>query len=219
MRTQTIRHRVTAECQGNDAEYVQRILPSEPDVRAAIPALTGAITQRPPSVSAKQVGGVRAHAAARQGRPLDLAPVSVQVHAWDRLAFDGASLAASITCGGGTYVRALARDLGRAAGSAAHCAALRRLRAGCFDVADAVPALELRERGLGALRAPASGLHPQLVRTPLDEAAVQAIMQGRAIPASAEGARGALIGPDGRLVAIAERRGDLWQPTVVLRHA
>ncbi len=193
--------------------------PSESDVRAAIPALTGAIEQRPPAVSAKQVGGVRAHAAARQGTPLDLAPVRVQVHAWGALAFDGAALSASITCGGGTYVRALARDLGRATGSAAHCRALRRTRAGCFDVADAVPALDLRERGPSALRAPVSGLLPELVRTPLDEAGVQAIVQGRAIPALAAGARSALIGPDGALVAIAERRGDAWQPIVVLRHA
>ncbi len=193
--------------------------PDEAQVRDAIAGLTGAITQLPPSVSAKQVGGVRAHVAARQGAPLELSPTSVMVHAWDDVRFEGDELFATITCGGGTYIRALARDLGRAVQSAAHCSALRRTRAGRFDVADAVSALEFRERAPGALRAPASGMDRTLAREQLDDAGVQHVTRGRTVPAHASGARAALIAPDGSLVAIAERQGACWQPTVVLRDA
>ena len=117
--------------------------PTEPDVRAAIVALTGEIQQVPPAYSAKKVAGQRAYAAARSGEALELAPATVMVHRWDVGAFTGGALAATITCGGGTYIRALARDLGRSSGSAAHLASLRRTRIGRFDVADAVSADDL----------------------------------------------------------------------------
>ncbi|OYV73471.1 MAG: tRNA pseudouridine(55) synthase TruB, partial [Gemmatimonadetes bacterium 21-71-4] len=112
-------------------------LPAPAAVDAALAAMVGDLVQRPPAYSAKQVGGVRAYAAARRGRPLALPPVAVRVHAWTVRARRGADLDVTVTCGGGTYVRALARDLGAAAGSAAHLTALRRVRAGIFDVADA----------------------------------------------------------------------------------
>jgi tRNA pseudouridine55 synthase len=114
--------------------------PSEANVRAAIVTLTGEIQQVPPAYSAKKVAGRRAYAAARSGEGLELAPVSVVVHGWEPGAFTGDTLSATITCGGGTYIRALARDLGRSSGSAAHLRSLRRTRIGRFDVADATPA-------------------------------------------------------------------------------
>ncbi|MGI8617643.1 MAG: tRNA pseudouridine(55) synthase TruB [Gemmatimonadaceae bacterium] len=114
--------------------------PSEADVRAAIVTLTGVIQQVPPAYSAKKVAGKRAYEAARSGEVMELAPATVVVHRWDPGTFTGDMLAATITCGGGTYIRALARDLGRASGSAAHLGALRRTRTGNFDVADAVSA-------------------------------------------------------------------------------
>jgi tRNA pseudouridine55 synthase len=76
---------------------------------------------------------------------MELAPAGVVVHRWDVRSFAGDKLAATITCGGGTYIRALARDMGRMSGSAAHLASLRRTRIGKFDVADAVPADALRD--------------------------------------------------------------------------
>jgi tRNA pseudouridine55 synthase len=112
-------------------------LPREADVRASVRKLTGSIAQVPPSYSAKSVDGVRAYDAARRGEPLELAPVAVTVHEWDVRAIEERSLRAVITCSGGTYIRALARDLGRAAGSAAHLSALRRTRVGEFEIRDA----------------------------------------------------------------------------------
>lgn len=112
--------------------------PAQSDVRAAIRTLTGEISQVPPAYSAKKVGGRRAYDAARSGEPMELQPAMVTVHRWDVDSFEKGRLRATITCGGGTYIRALARDLGRASGSAAHLASLRRTRVGRFDVADAV---------------------------------------------------------------------------------
>lgn len=129
-------------------------LPEPGAVTAAISALTGTITQIPPAFSAKKVAGAIAHRAARAGHPLELHPVTVTVHGWDNLSWHGpAALAATVTCSGGTYVRALARDLGRLAGSAAHAAALRRTAAGIFHVRDAVPLESLRTAPVPALRA------------------------------------------------------------------
>ena len=111
--------------------------PGEADVRRCIAGLTGGISQVPPAYSAKSVGGVRAYDGARRGEPLELAPVTVTVHEWDIRHLDDKSLEAIITCSGGTYIRALARDLGRSTSSAAHVSALRRTRVGRFDLSDA----------------------------------------------------------------------------------
>ena len=116
-------------------------VPHESIVRSAFPALTGAISQVPPAYSAKSVDGTRAYDAARRGDPLDLPAVAVSVYEWDVDRFENGALAATITCSGGTYIRALARDLGRLTSSAAHLQSLRRTRVGKFDVRDA-PTLE-----------------------------------------------------------------------------
>lgn len=111
--------------------------PREADVRAAVKSLTGTISQVPPAYSAKSVDGTRAYNAARRGEPLELAAVDVTVHDWKLGEMAGDSLSAVITCSSGTYIRALARDLGRLTSSAAHLQQLRRTRAGEFDVRDA----------------------------------------------------------------------------------
>lgn len=112
--------------------------PSRESIDAAIPSLTGSISQVPPAYSAKSVDGTRAYDAAREGKPIDLPPIMVRVDEWTVLASRPPELDVRIACGTGTYIRGLARDLGRATGSAAHLSALRRTRCGSFDVADAV---------------------------------------------------------------------------------
>lgn len=111
--------------------------PRESDVRSSLKELTGTISQVPPAYSAKSVDGTRAYDAARRGAPLDLPAVDVTVHGWDIRELRGETLSAVVTCSGGTYIRALARDLGRLTSSAAHLDSLRRTRVGGFDVRDA----------------------------------------------------------------------------------
>jgi tRNA pseudouridine55 synthase len=117
--------------------------PSDAAIRAAVPSLTGLISQRPPAYSAKSVDGTRAYDAARRGEPLELPAVEVTVHRWELGNRNGDALPATIICSGGTYIRALARDLGNLTSSAAHLAALRRTRIGEFGLDDATPLHEL----------------------------------------------------------------------------
>ena len=183
-------------------------------IATGIEQLTGDIQQLPPEYSAKKVGGTRAYAAARRGAPLQLQPVCVHVFGWSIQRFVEGTLYATISCGSGTYVRALARDLGRLTGSAAHLSALRRTRAGPFDVAEATT-MDALTGGAFAVR-PA---HEALANLPferLTEEAERAVRHGRAIPAQVAGDRAALLDQQGRLLAIANRKSELWQPSVVL---
>jgi len=121
-----------------------------------------------------------------------------------------------ITCGGGTYIRSLARDLGRAVDSAAHLAALRRTRSGAFDVADADPLETLRE-GRARVRPPLDAL-PHVPVQPLSAVDVRRAMSGITVDAIVAGEWAALTRETtGELVGLAERAGDRWQPRVVLR--
>ena len=190
--------------------------PTQLAVDAAMATMIGDLEQRPPDYSAKQVDGVRAYSAARKGSPLTLAPVTVRVHAWTVQAWRGAELDVTVICGGGTYVRALARDLGRAAGSAAHLVALRRTRAGRFDVAGA-PTLADVQQGRAALR-PLLDAVAHLPTQRLDAEEVRVVAHGRGIPARVPGEVATLVDADG-LVAVGTRQGDTWQPRVVVRDA
>jgi tRNA pseudouridine55 synthase len=190
-------------------------LPDAAAVDRAIIQLTGEIEQIPPVFSAKKVGGVRAYAAARRGEAVALAPTRIVVHGWSIRARRAEELDVEIVCGGGTYVRALARDLGALAGSAAHLVRLRRTRSGPFSVDDATStdALAVGARPLRPSRDAVSAMPVQVLA---DEDVVR-IARGMTVSAELSGDRCALVDVSGTLVALAERRGDAWQPKVVLR--
>jgi tRNA pseudouridine55 synthase len=192
------------------------VVPAREIINAALASLTGRIDQVPPDYSAKQVGGRRAHAAARAGAPLALAAVPVHVHSWVVREHRDGETDVTIVCGGGTYIRALARDLGRAASSAAHLSALRRTRSGPFDVSGATSFADLRD-GRAELRSPRDAI-PSLPeqRVSADDAA--RLARGMRVDAGVEGARAALVSEEGALLAIAERSAHQWQPRVVLAH-
>jgi tRNA pseudouridine55 synthase len=160
------------------------------------------------------VGGRRAYAAARRGQPLALADTRVVVHHWVVRARRDADLDVRIACGAGTYVRALARDLGRASESAAHLSALRRVRSGPFDVAAAAD-LDALRAGRATVHAPRAAV-PSLPVVQLDANAAQRIRRGQDIPRSTAEPRAALVNEQGELVAIAEPRDGRWHPCVVL---
>jgi tRNA pseudouridine55 synthase len=205
----------TDDCTG--ATVRESSPPTLEAIAAALPLLTGDIRQLPPAYSAKQVDGKRAYAAARRGRPLELAPVTVRVDAWESTGYDNGMLRVVITCGSGTYIRALARDLGRLTQSAAHLALLRRVRSGPFEVRDAVDWDALRS-GRARIISPLASL-VGLPHEVLDDAGMEAVRHGRAVGAHVEGSRAALVAPDGTLAAIGHRSDDGWQPRVVLANA
>ncbi|HET7552621.1 MAG TPA: tRNA pseudouridine(55) synthase TruB [Gemmatimonadaceae bacterium] len=197
-------------------------LPSRAAVDAAIEELTGGIVQQPPAFSAKQVGGRRSYAAARRGELLELQPVKVRVHGWSVRAWRDDEMDATVVCSGGTYVRALARDLGKLSGSAAHLGALRRVRSGPFTVT-AASTLDEVAAGGATLLPPIEAVR-SMPAEQLEEGALARVVNGRPVEATVAGERAALVDSAGALVAVAARASgnggtDLWQPRLVLRDA
>ena len=185
-------------------------------ILAALPALTGLLDQLPPAYSAKRVDGRRAYDLARAGLAVDLKPARVRVDAWHPTAWEPPDFTAEVVCGGGTYIRSLARDLGRLVGSAAHLVALRRVQSGPFTV-DEATSLDLLQEGGARLLPPRAALGA-IAEQQLDEPDVARIARGIAVPATVAGERAALMNAaNGVLVAYAERRDDVWQPRVVMR--
>ena len=119
-------------------------------IEAGLAPLRGAIQQVPPTYAAVKVGGRTAYSRARSGEAVELTARKVQVHRLEMTNWDPPDARLLIVCGSGTYVRSIARDLGRALGSAAHLAALRRLAIGALDVADAIGIEALRAAGRDA---------------------------------------------------------------------
>ena len=113
--------------------------PGEAEIRQALEAFVGEIEQVPPVYSAVKIDGARAYDLARRDQPVELAPRLVTVTRFALLAVEDSERASfEVDCGKGTYMRALARDLGRALGCLGHVAALRRTAAGGFTEADAI---------------------------------------------------------------------------------
>jgi tRNA pseudouridine55 synthase len=190
-------------------------LPANDAVAAALSSLVGETSQLPPAYSAKQVGGRRAYAAARSGTPLELQPVRVRIDRIDAGDRVGADLPVRVTCGAGTYIRAIARDVGRLSNSAAHLASLRRVASGPFDVADAVD-IDTIEAGSFSL-APLSAAIPSMPSRVLDAADLARVLHGNWIDARDAESRVALTDEHDELVAVAEREGAQLRPRVVMR--
>jgi tRNA pseudouridine55 synthase len=104
----------------------------------SIQGFIGESEQVPPIFSAKRLEGKRAYEFARAGKEMELAPVIINIYEMDLLEFDGPDLKLRIRCSKGTYIRALARDLGKALGSGAYLALLRRTAIGDFTVKNAL---------------------------------------------------------------------------------
>ena len=190
--------------------------PSNEAITAAIAQLTGTLEQVPPAYSAKRVGGRRAYEAAREGAAMELEPSRVEVFEWRDVTRDAATLGATIACGGGTYIRALARDLGRLTGSAAHLAALRRVRSGPFRVGDAVTVDALRAGA--AMLKPALDALPTIPHVELEGEDAERVLRGIGVVRAGDAPSAALVdGRSGALVAYAEGVGSIWQPRVVMR--
>jgi tRNA pseudouridine55 synthase len=191
--------------------------PDAAAIDTAIARLTGAIEQVPPAYSAKQIDGTRAYAAACRSAPLGLEPVRVTVHAWELTGQDGDRLAARITCSGGTYIRALARDLGRLTGSAAHLAELRRTNSGPFSVG-AAASVDAIESGAATPHALLQAI-PNLPRRTLSADDLRRVVHGNSIPSTPDEERTALLDAGGELVAVADGCDGGLCPKVVFRDA
>jgi tRNA pseudouridine55 synthase len=185
----------------------------------ALRTQTGVLQQLPPLFSAKKVGGVRAYAAARRGEAVERKASTVTVHRMELLRIDLPELEFEVECSSGTYIRAIARDVGEALAVGAHLRALRRTASGSVRVEDAVPLDRLAdaERVRAALLSPADAVQ-HLAGFRLSEEQVAAVGQGRSVTAPAGHADGepvAMLDVAGTLVAVGEVRGAVIQPRKV----
>jgi tRNA pseudouridine55 synthase len=204
--------------------------PGREAAEGALAAMVGPIAQRPPAYSAIKVGGRRAYAMARAGETVVLAERQVTLHSLDLVSWDGTEperpiAIVDVTCSAGTYVRAIARDLGEAVGSAAYLGALTRTASGPFELANAIPLDDVRaaaadgpEGLLAILRPIDDGLDafPVIALSDLELLAVgrgQFVRPVAGIPSPAEHYR--LRAPDGRLAAIAMADGTRLAPEKV----
>jgi len=151
------------------------------DVVSALAGFQGEIQQTPPAFSAKKVGGEAAHRKARRGEVVTLDPVSVTIHEIEALEVDLPRVRFRTRVSSGTYIRALARDLGAALGTTAHLSHLRRTAVGPWSVREALSG-DPRESGVP----PEAWIPPldALVDWPrfaLDEAAALRLAQGQRI--------------------------------------
>ncbi len=192
----------------------------EETVRAALAALTGDIEQVPSAVSAVKVGGRRAYELARAGEQVTLSPRAVTVSRLDLLELRrGAAvtdLDVMVECSSGTYVRALARDLGEALGVGGHLVALRRTRVGPYGLAAARTLDELAQQPALSLDLDAA-VSAAFRRREIgaDEAAT--LSHGGRIPAAGIAGTHAAVDPDGHAVALLSEQGRVARPVLVLR--
>ena len=123
-------------------------VPTEQAVREALGRQVGAIEQRPPAFSAMKVGGQRAYKLARQGETVEIKPRTVQVYSIDLVAYAWPTARIRVECGRGTYIRAIARDLGDALGTGGYLTELRRTFVGRFRVEQGVTLETLQAGGV-----------------------------------------------------------------------
>lgn len=192
---------------------------SEAALRAEVAALTGDIAQVPTTISAIKVDGERAYKRARAGEDVDLAARPVTVHRFHIDALRPGpgvlDVDVEVSCSSGTYVRALARDLGTALRVGGHLTALRRTRIGPFDIGAARTLEALAEDTvLVPLPEVAAAVFP---RRDLDEVAARIVAHGGWIPADPAFGAGpvAAFAPDGRLLGLLEDKRDRSWPTAM----
>lgn len=214
----TIRLGAATDSDDSDGEIVARADPSAlaavdaEAVRAPISALTGRISQVPSTVSAIKIGGRRAYDLARAGEEVVLSSREVTVSRFEvrelRRTDDAVDLDVVVDCSSGTYIRALARDLGAALTVGGHLTALRRTRVGPFEIADAVDPDDIAAR---PLLAPADVAVRVLGGITVTDAEASALRHGQRLAGAADRIRGehaAALDPAGELIGVVGRRGD-----------
>lgn len=202
--------------------------PSASGVQDALAKFSGAFEQVPPQVSAKRVDGKKSYDLVRKDKGVELKSVQVHVSSLIVHGCTGARVHLEVTASAGFYVRALARDLGRALGCGGHLAALRRTKSGTFDLAQAITFEDVERLGAGLdahLISPASALahFPSVTanqagfkRATHGNSLSPEHLAGRFVPLVETGQKVRILGEDGSLIALADSRGGELHPTVVL---
>ena len=212
----------TDDAEGDVLQNVSAAGVTDAQIADAIAALRGDIEQRPSSVSAVKVGGERAYRLAREGRAVELAPRSVRVDRFDVLAIrrhdELVDVDVEVDCSSGTYIRALARDVGAALGVGGHLTALRRTRVGRFGLDESRTLDELAEAPRPSYTLDEACLLA-FPRRDLTAEETEDTRHGRALtPVGIDGVYAATA-PDGRVIALLRDDRARTRSVVVLRPA
>ncbi|MFF3671260.1 tRNA pseudouridine(55) synthase TruB [Microtetraspora malaysiensis] len=191
---------------------------TDEDVRKGVAALTGEISQVPPQVSAIKVNGERAYKRARAGEEVELAARPVTVYGFEVTAIrhegDVVDVDAVVTCSSGTYIRALARDLGNGFGVGGHLTRLRRTRVGPYTIESARTIEQLVEECV--ILPMADAVAAAFPRRDVTEEEARLVAHGGRLPAAGLGAGPiGVFAPDGTLLALVEERGRTARPLAV----
>lgn len=227
--TATIRLGQSFDTDDAEGELVTAVGAADVDpvaLTAAVAALTGDLQQVPASVSALKVDGKRAHARVRAGEELDLPPRPVTVSRFDIIATRAQTvddlavldLDVSVECTSGTYVRALARDLGAALHTGGHLTALRRTRVGVFTLDDARTLEQLSDTPTVSMDLDAAALAAFDVRT-VDATEAETVSHGRWLSPQGRVGVHAAVSTDGTVLALLEESGDRARTVMVVRPA
>ncbi len=190
---------------------------SDDQVAGAVAALTGEIEQVPSAVSAVKVDGQRAYKRVRAGEQVRLDSRRVTVSAFDVLATRRSEgtvdVDVSVVCSSGTYVRALARDVGEALGVGGHLTALRRTRVGPYDLAEA-HTLDDLEKSFDAVPL-ADAARRAFTARDVDADEARVVAHGGWLEANGDDAPVAVFGPDGTFLALVQDRDGRAKPLAV----
>lgn len=212
----------TEDAEGEVLQSVSAAGVTDEQIEAAVGALRGDIEQVPSAVSAIKVGGQRAYKLAREGQTVELAARPVHIGRFEVLAVrrvdDFVDVDVAVDCSSGTYIRALARDVGVALGVGGHLTALRRTKVGRYGLDEARTLDELAEEARLSYSLDEACL-VGFPRRDLTDAETEDTRHGRALtPAGIDGIYAATA-PDGRVIALLEDAPKRTKNVVVLRPA
>ena len=208
---------------------IDGLQPSPETIAHAAAGFVGSYPQRPPPFSAKKIDGVRAYDLARRRQPVEVTPAQVTVEALTVLSIDGPRVRCRIACSSGFYIRSLAHDLGDALGCGGCLETLRRERHGPFNLQAAVPLAQVVEKSawVATQFVPMGSLLPSIPAVVVSDQGARRAAHGNPlrvadmVPAAGlplpNAGRVRVLDERGRLLAVADRRGDgTLHPKIVL---
>ncbi len=181
-------------------------IPTKDEIEEVIPTLTGEIMQIPPKYSAKSLNGQRGYKLVRAGVQFELPPKKVTVHSIKLLGGEGNSFSFEIVCGGGTYIRSIARDMASALSTYAAMSALTRTASGPFRIENSVKSEELTPDNISEFLIPCdSVISYESIR--LTEAEAKKVFNGVAVKSGYADGIYKIYAPDGGFYGLAEVSG------------
>jgi tRNA pseudouridine55 synthase len=213
---------VTDDKEGEVISSVDASSTPDDEIRKVLATMVGTIAQRPSSVSAVKVGGERAYDRVRAGEEFELAARQVTISQLDVLAIRHLEVTAEVdievTCSAGTFIRAIARDLGDALKVGGHLSALRRTRVAGFTQKDAVSFEDLKAQKFTPLDLADVARATFMVRE-LSLEEVSELSYGRPLSVNGNTSINAALSPDNRLIALLKDEGDKAKPIAVFAAA